>query len=181
MKSLFGKVYKGIGTITDALATVAMMLIFLSVFANVVMRYIFNAGFAWAHEFAQYAFVLVCLVGLVSATRDNAHFAVTIVLDRVPKVVRYILVLFIDVVSIVCTVWMMMGGFAMADVVSDTVSPAMGVPSSTNYYLLAIASIVMLFYEICNIIKDCAGIFGKKNPVVPEIAEVTSEKEGESV
>ena len=162
MKDRFNKVYSWIGDFTDIISGVAMALIFLVVFFNVVLRYVFNAGFAWAVEAAQFAYVLVCLTGLIAATRDQSHFAVTLITERVPKSVRLCLFLLRDVVEIVCTIWLFRGAIQMMGVLKNTISPAIGLPWALNYYFLLGTTILMLFYEVCCLVKDIMSFFTGK-------------------
>lgn len=159
MKDGFRKVYDWIGDFTDTISGIAMALIFLVVFFNVVLRYVFNAGFAWAVEAAQFAFVLVCLTGLIAATRDQSHFAVTLIIDRMPRAVKLFLFLLRDVVEIVCTIWLLRGAIQMMGVLKNTISPAIGLPWALNYYFLLGTTILMLFYEFCCLVKDGMACF----------------------
>ena len=77
----FRKFYHGICEVLDKIATVAMMFVFGVVFVNVVLRYLFKQSFAWSDEAARYTFIVMCLFGLVIATRDRSHFSVTMVID----------------------------------------------------------------------------------------------------
>ncbi len=153
----FRKIYNGLCDVLDKIATVAMMIVFAVVFVNVVLRYLFKQSFAWSDEAARYAFIVMCLFGMVIATRDKSHFSVTMVIDHLPGIVQRILHVIIDVTCIVLIVFLIKGGFQMSDILSDTITPGMQIPSSFRYWVLIFSGFLMLFYEICILISDILG------------------------
>lgn len=164
------KFYFGLGTVMDGLSAFAMAVIFIVVFTNVVLRYVFRTGFAWATELGQYAFVLVCFTGLITATRDGSHFAVTLLIDRVPSIVRRVLNIIIDIAMLVITVMLIAGGFQMAGVAKGAVTPCMHIPMATNYWELVVCGILMAVYTVVNLGRHCIEL------VKPEFAK----KEGDN-
>lgn len=153
----FQKINNLICEYLDVIAAVAMAFVFAVVFLNVVLRYFFKASFAWSDEAARYTFICLCLFGMVTATRDNAHFTVTILTNALPKIVQRILSCLTHVISLALTIFMVKGGFEMADVLKNTITPGMQIPASTSYYLLIFSGILMIFYLLCLILVDITG------------------------
>jgi TRAP-type transport system small permease protein len=58
------------------------------VFAQVVMRYVFNSSFDWADEVSRLAFVWTIFLGIPLGIRDGVHVGIELLVTRLPAVVR---------------------------------------------------------------------------------------------
>ncbi len=59
-------------------------------FAQVVMRYVFNAGMIWALEATVYLFAWLIMIGISYAVRVHAHIGVDVVVKMLPAASRRI-------------------------------------------------------------------------------------------
>lgn len=64
------------------LIAVAMALMVVLVFGNVVMRYAFNSGFTVSEELSRWLFVWLTFLGAVIAMRDRAHLGTDMLVGR---------------------------------------------------------------------------------------------------
>lgn len=99
-------------------------------FANVVARYVFNAGFPWAEELVRYEIVWMVFLGASVAAREGIHIGVDIIAKFSPPTVSKLIVLSIHLISIIFSLLLVFYG---ADLISQTrmfgqVSPALQVP-----------------------------------------------------
>lgn len=62
-------------------AAAAMVII---VFAQVVMRYVFNGSFDWADEVSRIAFVSAIFLAIPLGIRDGTHVGVSLLVNRFP-------------------------------------------------------------------------------------------------
>ncbi len=53
--------------------------------AQVVARYVFGAPLIWSEEAARYLFVWVSMFGAALAARQGAHYALTALVERLPR------------------------------------------------------------------------------------------------
>lgn len=58
------------------------------VFGNVVMRYLFNSGFAAAEELARLMFVWLIFLGAILALRHHGHLGVDMLQAKLPRPLR---------------------------------------------------------------------------------------------
>jgi C4-dicarboxylate transporter DctQ subunit len=58
--------------------------IFVITFMQVVLRYIFNTGFAWVPEMAVFAFITATLVGTSTGTVSGVHVGVDVLVKKFP-------------------------------------------------------------------------------------------------
>ena len=70
-------------TITIGFAVATLVL-----FANVVLRYVFDTGLIWALEFVQYLFAWVVLIGAAHGVKVGIHLGIDILLERLPYKIR---------------------------------------------------------------------------------------------
>jgi TRAP-type C4-dicarboxylate transport system permease small subunit len=58
-----------------------MLVMFLAVFSQVVLRYLTYQPVAWTEELSRFSFIWLCLLGAAEGARMSAHFAV----DLLPR------------------------------------------------------------------------------------------------
>lgn len=76
--------------IEKALAALAMGLVCLISFANVVVRYATNISFAFTEEFSVFLLVFMTFVGAAAAFAVDGHIRITFFVDRMPPVWRWL-------------------------------------------------------------------------------------------
>ncbi|WP_334190260.1 TRAP transporter small permease [Noviherbaspirillum sp.] len=62
----------------------ALAIMVVLVFGNVVLRYGFNSGIAWAEEVSRLMFVWLIFLGAILALRQHAHLGVEMVQAKLP-------------------------------------------------------------------------------------------------
>ena len=76
--------------IEEVLCVIALVIMIVLTFANVIARYVFSASFSFSEEITTYLFVLLSLLGSAVAARRKAHLGFTALIDIVPENVRRI-------------------------------------------------------------------------------------------
>lgn len=78
--------------VEELICVVALSVMTILAFANVVSRYVFSASFSFSEEITTYLFVLLSLIGAAVAARRGQHLGFTAILDimrpRVKRVVQ---------------------------------------------------------------------------------------------
>ena len=67
--------------IEEMICVVALSIMTVLAFANVVSRYVFSESFSFSEEITTYLFVLLSLIGAAVAARRRAHLGFTAILD----------------------------------------------------------------------------------------------------
>lgn len=70
--------------IEEVLCVIALVIMTVLTFANVIARYVFSASFSFSEEITTYLFVLLSLLGSAVAARRKAHLGFTALIDIVP-------------------------------------------------------------------------------------------------
>lgn len=74
--------------LVELLMAAALAVMVVLVFGNVVLRYVFSSGIAWAEEIARLMFVWMIFLGAIIALRKHAHIGVEMVQERLPPAAR---------------------------------------------------------------------------------------------
>lgn len=74
--------------LVEWLMGLALAIMVVLVFGNVVLRYVFNSGIAWAEEISRLMFVWLIFLGAILALRRHAHLGVELVQAMLPPMLR---------------------------------------------------------------------------------------------
>lgn len=91
---------KIIDNIEEIVVIIALAVMTVLTFSNVVTRYIFNFSMNFAEEISTYSFVLLSLFGASIALKRGAHLGFTLLAEHVPPIVARIF----EVISAFCGV-----------------------------------------------------------------------------
>jgi TRAP-type transport system small permease protein len=84
----------------DGAAIAVFVGIFLCVFAQVILRYVFNSPLTWSEELARYLFIWCAFLGWIIASRKSSHLAMTFVAERLPPRVQAAVAVMIQMATI---------------------------------------------------------------------------------
>ena len=74
--------------LVEWLMALALAVMVVLIFGNVVLRYVFNTGLAWAEELSRLMFVWLIFLGAILALRRHAHLGVELLQARLPRPAR---------------------------------------------------------------------------------------------
>jgi TRAP-type C4-dicarboxylate transport system permease small subunit len=63
------------------------------VFMNAMLRYLFESGIPWSEEMARFLFIWMCFLGAIGALKDNQHLNVDLLINKLPRPVKYVVYL----------------------------------------------------------------------------------------
>ncbi|WP_104398533.1 TRAP transporter small permease [Vibrio penaeicida] len=117
----------------DAMSMITLVAMVTLVFANVVLRYVFDSGLAWSEEVSRITFVWLVFLGIVIAYQENEHLAVDILASRLKgraaKVVGFIRILVSVLILLACAI----GGVKLMVLTQNQGLPSTGLPTSIIY------------------------------------------------
>ncbi len=88
------KIAKGIYQFEKWLTILLLAGIFGITFLQVVLRYVFNTGFAWVPEIAVFAFITATLLGCSTGTVSGVHVGVDVLVKKFPAPAQKFFMLF---------------------------------------------------------------------------------------
>lgn len=157
MGGLFAKVL-------DFIICIALVIMSVIVFMNVILRYIFSTGIAWSVELSQLLFVLVIFLGAIRAFQDHQHIFVDIIYELVPGKVKKVFSFFSNIIVIYTMVIMLLGSIKLVENNTVMKTPLLKIPISYVYSVGLLLSISIIIFALFNIIKLFKNEDVKKEP-----------------
>lgn len=117
--------------IEETLAGIAIGLLALISFANVVVRYATNFSFAFTEEFSIFLMLFMAFVGGSSAMAKNGHLNINYFVDKLrPEWRRILRTVTTGIVAITFSVLVILGGrMAYDEYRFEVASPGLGIPT----------------------------------------------------
>ena len=88
MKELSRTVKAGFYRLLEVILVISMVVMFVLVFANVMLRILFNTGIDFAEEIPRFAFIWMTFVGAVIGMHKHSHLGVDMVVAALPLLGR---------------------------------------------------------------------------------------------
>ena len=102
---LFDRVFRGVEILMAVLLALMVSLMFL----NVILRFVFAAGFVWSEEVTRLAFIYLVYFGTIGAFRDNQHLGMDTLLERASPTVQKVLYAVVQII-IIAVMWLLVQG-----------------------------------------------------------------------
>jgi len=135
---------------------VALAIMVVLVFGNVVLRYAFNSGITVSEELSRWLFVWLTFIGAIVAMRDRAHLGMDSVVSRLPLwgkkacfLVSNLLMLYV--------VWLFAKGSWQQTIINlDNMAPATGLSSGFYYgvgVFFCVSAAAIIVYHIYQLVS----------------------------
>ena len=128
-----------------ALALAVMVVL---VFGNVVMRYAFNSGITVSEEVSRWLFIWGTFLGALVALRERAHLGVDMVVSRLPLAGKKICLLLTHVASLALLAMLFRGALEQVkinwDVTAPTTGASMAIVHASALVFAALAALILL-------------------------------------
>ncbi len=160
----FGKFFDNFESNTLMIALSVMVIV---IFTNVVMRYIFNSGLTWSEELARYLFIWFSWLGVSAGVKDGAHLRVEMLSTALTKRGLFkadeILTIIVSLIWLATTAVVAYYGFMIliAQAELHVVTPAIKMPVWFGYLSVAFCSALVGIRLIINIFDNFKKLFGK--------------------
>lgn len=132
--------------LNQALIVLLMASMAILVFANVVMRYVFNQSIFWVEEFTQIQMIWVAYLGAGLALREGRHVAVDMLQDALPASLRHAVRWFIAAATALFLLALVVLGVQIAEFTWNQETPAMGLPAGLPYLGIPLGAAAMLLH-----------------------------------
>lgn len=124
--------------LVEWLMALALAIMVILIFGNVVLRYVFNSGWAWAEELSRLMFVWLIFLGAILALRRHAHLGVELLQARLPRPVRRICAVVSHLLMLYGLWLFLVGSWEQSKIGMNTYSTVMHYPTA----LMASAGLV---------------------------------------
>jgi TRAP-type C4-dicarboxylate transport system permease small subunit len=137
--------------------TVCMLVVTLIIVFEVVMRYIFSSPTTWVGEMSIYMSMGIGFFGLAYALKDDGHFSITLLVDRLSPRNRLRLKVFTDFVAMLYSCIFIYKGLALAYFsydIEDVSTGLMEVPLWIPNMLVPIGGLLLALQFINKLADD---------------------------
>lgn len=134
----------------NIITILAFIVMVIVVLLQVIFRYVMRISVPWTEEFARYLLILITFVGGALAVRDKQHIAVTAIIDKLPKKIRYYLNKCFNISIILFLVAVFKGSIIMVNLTWETPVGSISWLSAGKIYLILPASITMMIIYLLN-------------------------------
>lgn len=138
----------------EKVIAILLAIIIITMFSQVVFRYLLNQSLYWSEEIVRYLFIWLVFLGGALVTRDDGHIGIDYLLTIIPSKHRNLLRIFGSIVVILVSIFFSIGGIILVFRLKGSLSPALGLP--VNWFLYAAlpaASLFSTWYGYKNFIK----------------------------
>ena len=109
----------------EVVLVLSMVVMFVLVFINVMLRIFFNSGIDFAEEVPRFAFIWMTFVGAVIGMHRHTHLGVDMVVAALPVLGRKICWGISQAVMTVCSLYMLYGTWMQHEIISSNASPVL--------------------------------------------------------
>jgi len=150
-------ILKKISDNTDRLIKLVCICIFslvlISAVVQVFTRYVMNSSLSWTEEVARFGFIWLTMLGASITLKNHSHASISIILDHMPKKIRKVVSIFIDLLILFFCVIMTTQGVKLAILTKNQPSPAIHIPMAYIYISVSIGGLSMLFHTLWDLYK----------------------------
>lgn len=141
MQKFFEILDIGIATVNKTIAVVGIAAGTLLAFINVVLRYVFDGGWAWAGEMTNYLFIWSAFFAAAYGFRKGIHISVTILIEKFPAPIAKAYLVFSSALTTVFLMFIVVYSVQYLQVMYelDFMSVDLGVPQWIPMAVLPIA------------------------------------------
>lgn len=127
-----------------ALGAIIMAVLLVSVFSQVVFRYILRKPLSWSEELARYCFVWVSMLGAAATVPKSLTQGIDLLVKRLPKNVQTISNLLARALTALFSLVLVFKGWELTTIVHFQTSAVMGLPMSFIYSSIPVAALLMV-------------------------------------
>ena len=135
----------------NLLIALALAVMVVMVFGNVVLRYTVNSGITVSEELSRWLFVWLTFMGAVVALREHGHLGTDILVSRLPAVGKKVCLVLAQI-SMLYVSWLLLkGSWAQMLINADTEAPVTGASVGIFYasgVLMGASAIAILVRDL---------------------------------
>lgn len=133
----------------------------VTIFAQVVFRYVFSRPIYWADEFAVLVFAWMIFTGTVVATKYSEHLSVDTFICMLPKRLQMVLTVVTNIAIFMVIVLLFVEGIALTQETIGLKYPAMEISRGFLYISIPVTTPLMGIYLLRTIIRDIRLLLGR--------------------
>ena len=145
------KFLDGYCRLIDALIALALAIMVVLVFGNVVLRYGFNSGITVSEEVSRWLFVWLTFLGAIVAIKEHGHLGTDMLVSRLGKTGKKVCLVISQLAMLYVTWLLFQGSVAQAQINADVQAPVTGASVAIFYasgVFFAVSAGLLLLREL---------------------------------
>ncbi|CAD5375156.1 Tripartite ATP-independent periplasmic transporter DctQ component [Rubrivivax sp. A210] len=120
------KILDGYCRLLELVIVLALVVMVVLVFGNVVLRYVFNSGITESEEISRWAFVWMTFLGAIVAVRDGGHLGTDMLVSRLGNTGKKICLAVAEMLMLYACWLIYTGSLAQTKINIDVEAPVTG-------------------------------------------------------
>jgi len=147
--AVFNLIHIGLVYVAELLM-IAMVLI---IFANVVLRYVFNSGIIWSEEVALLLAVWFIFIAMGLGVKQGLHINITLIPEKyVPRWAIKAADRLSNLIVLAIGIVMLVAGWKLTGITMKSIMPATQWPAGLLYAILPVGAILLIYESGTNIL-----------------------------
>ncbi len=160
---------KIIDTVIRLVMGLSALILSVVTLLQVITRFVFQNPIAWGQDVLRLCFVYLIFWGGAYCVKQKEHLNIDILLTSIPVKMRKIMEILINILLVVFFIFVVYYGFIFTQSGSAQKAPYLDIPMSIYYLSLPTAGILMIYYQIKEIISQFSN-FNSNNDIGGEQA-----------
>ncbi len=133
-------------------AQLLMIAMVLIIFANVMLRYIFNSGLMWSEELALLFAVWFIFIAMSIGVKQDLHINISVLPKKlVTPFLHVALEKIKNVIILIIALTMLVDGWKLVQFTLTSIMPATQLPAGLLYVILPISSIIIIYESLMDL------------------------------
>jgi TRAP-type C4-dicarboxylate transport system permease small subunit len=137
----------------EIVSNVSLAIMFISVMAGAISRYILKSPLFWTDELSRYLMIYMVFLGSTLSFRDNKHPSLTFIIERLPDKSRMIWDSIIDIFIMAVLIMLTLGAINMMTSGPVGFTPSLRIKFSWVYLAVPLGGISMLLEIAARLFK----------------------------
>jgi len=146
----------------ESLCALCLSVLVLTLFVQVIIRYVFAFPLTWSQEVVAFSFTWLCFLGSAVGVKYRGHIVVDFLMDLTPVPFQKVVVSLTGIAVVAFCALLAYAGYRMMLVSHGQSTPALGLHLSYVYAALPVSGALMTWYECRHILRVWRG---KEAPV----------------
>ena len=166
----------------EVLIALALAVMVVLVFGNVLLRYAFNSGITISEEVSRWLFVWLTFLGAIVALKEHGHLGSDMLVSRLPSGGKKLVLVLGHVLMLYITWLLFSGSLTQARINWDVEAPVTGAPVAIFYaagIVFAVSAALLLLYELwlalSGQLSDADMVMVKKSEEAAELQALQAE------
>lgn len=147
------RVKAGFYRLLEIIMVITMIVMFVLVFINVVLRMLFNTGIDFAEELPRFAFIWMTFIGAIIGMHKHTHLGVDMLVAALPVLGRKICWGISQVIMTVCSLYMLYGTWLQHEIIASNASAVMQMSMLWVYGVSYLTGVAITIICLSNLVR----------------------------